>query len=146
MSRSAAADSVAVVAAAQDLDSPPRIRAFVADFYRRLLADALLAPVFVDVAAVDLEQHLPRICAYWEKMLLGQPGYRRHMMARHRAVHAQRPLGAAEFERWLAHFSAALSPYRGPAADRAWLLARRIARNMHASLNPDAAPLQEDRP
>jgi len=118
-----------------DLDSPEQIAAFVDRFYGRLLADPELRPIFIDAAGIDLPTHLPRIRAYWCKMLLGQPGYRRHTMKLHRAVHARRPFTPADFERWLALFNATLDAgFAGPFSERARRLAARIAANMQAGL------------
>ncbi len=118
-----------------DLDSPEQIAAFVDRFYERLLADPQLRPIFIDAAGIDLPTHLPRIRAYWRKMLLGDPGYRRHTMAVHRRVHARRPFTALDFERWLALFTATLDAhYAGPVTERARRLATRIAANMQTGL------------
>ena len=126
-----------------DLDSPEHIAAFVDRFYERLLADPQLRPIFIEAAGIDLATHLPRIRAYWRKMLLGDPGYRRHTMNIHRAVHARRPFTAADFDRWLALFTATLDEgYAGPVSERARRLATRIAANMQAGL---AAPCDERR-
>ena len=82
-----------------DLDSRPQIEAFVDLFYARMLKDPQLAPIFLDVAAVDLAVHLPHIKDYWSKLLLGEAAYRRHTMNIHRQLHGKRPLEAADFER-----------------------------------------------
>lgn len=135
MSRKGAEAATAEVASLPDLDSPEQIRAFITAFYERLLADPRIAPVFLDVAQIDIRRHLPLICAYWEKLLLGGDAYRRHTMNIHRAVHAKRPLTAADFEVWLGHFRAALAQgFNGPQAARARGIAERIARNMQAQL------------
>jgi hemoglobin len=122
--------------ATADLDSPERIRRFVEAFYERLLADPVLAPIFLDVAGIDIRQHFGHIRAYWEKLLLGAEDYRRHTMNIHRALHARRTLCAADFERWLAHFEAALDAgFAGPRAERARAIARSIAGNMQLALD-----------
>ena len=109
--------------------------AFVDAFYARLLADPLLAPLFLDVAAVDLERHLPRIKAYWRKMLFGDRSYTEHMMEKHRDLDRRSPLSAAQYAAWLSHFETTLRErHRGPLADRARELARRIAGNMRRNL------------
>lgn len=118
-----------------DLDAPERIDQFVDAFYARILRDPQLAPLFLDVAGVDLDRHLPRIKAYWHKMLLGEPGYRRHMMRKHRELDARQRLTAADYARWLLLFEKTLdSAYRGPFTERARLLARRIAGNMRRNI------------
>ena len=118
-----------------DLDSPEQIRVFIDAFYARVLADPLLAPIFLDVAVVDLSRHIPIICAYWEKLILGGDGYRRHTMNIHRALHAKRSLDRQDFERWLKLFHEVLDAnFEGPLAERAKSVASRIAHNMQAVL------------
>ncbi len=118
-----------------DLDSPARIDAFIDRFYARVLKDPLLAPLFMEVAGVDLAEHLPRIKAYWRKMLLGHTDYQRHMMRRHRELDRKQPLLEAHYERWLALFEATLEKHHaGPLAERACGLARRVAVNMRRNL------------
>lgn len=119
-----------------DLDSGARIEAFVRRFYDRLLSDPELAPLFLDVAGVDLDEHLPVIAAYWKKMLLGEPGYDRHMMARHRELHGKHALTPELGRRWLAHFEATLDEnHTGPGAERARQLARTIMSNLMGQLS-----------
>ena len=118
-----------------DLDTRERVEAFVDAFYQRLLADERLAPIFLDVARIDLQVHLPHIKDYWCKLLLGEQGYRRHTMNIHRELHAQRTLTAADFERWLGLFTATLDEnYAGPYAEKARRIAAAIADNMEKSL------------
>ncbi|TDG14892.1 group III truncated hemoglobin [Seongchinamella unica] len=118
-----------------DLDCRQNVEQFVDQFYQRVLADEQLAPVFLDVAAIDLDEHLPHIKNYWCKLLLGQQGYRRHTMNIHRALHARRPLTQADFERWLSLFRATLDEhYSGPYAEKARRIATAIAANMEQNL------------
>lgn len=119
-----------------DLDSAERIRFFVEAFYAGLLSDTELAPIFLDVARIELDKHLPLIGNYWEKLLLGSGDYRRHTMNIHRAIHARRELTAADFARWLAHFDAVIdASFTGPHAEKAKHIARNIAANMNKALN-----------
>jgi len=118
-----------------DLDSPQTIRQLVDRFYACLLADKKLAPIFLDVAEVDLELHKPLICQYWEKLLLGSDEYQRHTMNIHRLVDQRQKLEAADFEAWLSYYVATVdSHFAGPKADRAKHLASTIAANMQKSL------------
>jgi hemoglobin len=123
-----------------DLDNPAYIRQFVEAFYAKLLQDEQLAPIFIDVAAIDINKHLPLICAYWEKLLLGEGDYHRHTMNIHRAVHSKRSLTAADFTRWLHFFITTVDEsFAGPRADQAKQTASYIAANMQKSLNPAGA-------
>ena len=119
-----------------DLDSKQHIKEFVDAFYSRLLADKQLAPIFLDVAAIDLSKHLPLICSYWEKLLLGGRDYNRHTMNIHRAVHAKRSLTEQDFDRWLALFTTTMDElFTGEHAERAKRVASQIAFNMLNSVS-----------
>ncbi len=118
-----------------DLSNRENIAAFVELFYQRVLADAQLATVFLDVADIDLAVHLPHIKDYWCKLLLGEKGYRRHTMNIHRQLHGKQPLQPADFQRWLALFNATLDDhFSGEGAERARQVAASIAANMETSL------------
>jgi hemoglobin len=118
-----------------DLDSRQNIEFFVDRFYEHILADAQLAPIFLDVAEIDLAQHLPHIKDYWCKLLLGEDAYHRHTMKIHRELHAKRPLQAEDFERWLALFVATVDEYfSGDKAQRAKRVATSIAGNLEKGL------------
>lgn len=122
----------------RDLDSPEAISDFVESFYNQLLADAELGPIFVDTAQIELEHHLPKIKAFWRKLLLGEIGYNNHMMNIHRDVHQQQAFTAQNFSRWLSFFETTLDKsYEGAYTERARNVARSIATNLQeALLNP----------
>lgn len=118
-----------------DLDSSEHIAEFVTAFYAKLLNDARMAPIFTDVAAIDIKEHFPRIRAYWEKLLLGKQDYQRHTMNIHRDLHDKQNLHAEDFDLWLGYFVAAVDEnFTGPKAERAKKVATRIAENMHKAV------------
>ena len=118
-----------------DMDSAAKVERFVDLFYQRLLADKALAPIFLDVAAVDLDVHLPHIKGYWRKLLLGETAYQRHTMNIHRSLHVKQALTPADFERWLSLFTRTVDDhFAGERADRARRVAAAIAANMQKSL------------
>jgi hemoglobin len=118
-----------------DLDNRENIVEFVDCFYERILADPKLAPIFIDVAEVDLAVHLPHIKDYWCKLLLGDKRYQRHTMNIHRQLHGKRALHARDFQRWLDLFVATVDEdYAGKRAERAKLIAKTIAKNMQKAL------------
>ena len=116
----------------RDLDTSEAIDEMLDAFYRKVLADDRLRPLFLDVAKIDLRTHLPCIRAYWCKLLLGErDGYQSNMVARHLALHEQHPLQLDDFERWLELFRETVNAdFTGPSADRAKTLATRIAGNL----------------
>lgn len=118
-----------------DLDSREHIEAFVDAFYARLLEDEQLAPIFLDVAAIDLAVHLPHIKDYWCKLLLGERSYSRHTMNIHRQLHGKQPLQPGDFQRWLELFNTVLDEgFAGDRSERARRVAASIAANMATSL------------
>lgn len=119
-----------------DLDNKQHIRDFIEAFYGRMLADPSLAPIFLDVAEIELDKHLPLIRSYWEKLLLGDSDYNRHTMNIHRALNSKRTLHAEDFERWLGLFcQTADESYAGPRTERAKQVAAAIVANMQRSLS-----------
>ena len=121
-----------------DLDSPENIAVFVEAFYERLLADPHLAPIFIDVANIDVREHFPRIQAYWQKLLLGDSGYQRHTMNIHRQLHDKQNLQLSDFKLWLTYFiETADEHFSGAKTERAKRIAETIAGNMSTSLRVD---------
>lgn len=114
-----------------DLDNPAAIHRMVQLFYGNLLDDPVMRPIFLDVAGVNLADHLPIIEGYWCKMLLGKDTYHRNMVHRHEQVHDKLPLRQEHFDLWFDHFSSTLSRhFEGPYTDKAHRLAGRILRNL----------------
>lgn len=100
----------------------------VARFYAEVAQDALLGPVFNDVARVDWADHIPKLTAFWCRALFAQPGYEGNPYRAHREVHARHPFTAAHFERWLELFHDTLDlGWAGPQVARAKALATRVA-------------------
>ncbi len=119
-----------------DMDSRAQVESFVDAFYAKVLNDDVLAPIFLDVAAIDLDVHLPHIKDYWCKLLLGETGYKRHTMNIHRALHSKRTLQTSDYERWLGLFIATVDErFHGSHAERAKRVARSIAGNMQVAMS-----------
>lgn len=111
-----------------DLRTRADIHDLVVTFYREVVFDDLLAPVFTEVAEVDWSVHLPRLVDYWCRVLLGQPGYSGVLLASHEHVHAIEPLRPEHFDRWLALWTTSIDQrWAGPIADQAMAHAVRIA-------------------
>ena len=83
-----------------DLDSRSQIHNAVVSFYRDLIMDDLLGPVFEEVAEVDWSTHIPLLIDYWCRVLLGHQNYQGTILGAHRRVHELQPLTADLFDRW----------------------------------------------
>lgn len=129
----------------KDLADRADVEELVVAFYRAAFIDPLLGPVFIDVAKMDLERHLPIMCDFWETVLFRTGSYRRNALQAHLALHALSPLGEEHFERWYVLWSRAVDAhYRGPVADHAKLQAGRIAGAMLRRLTGQPGAAFED--
>jgi hemoglobin len=114
-----------------DISGRKDIAELLTDFYGRAFDDDLLRPVFVDIARMDLDAHLPVICDFWQTVLFHSGLYRRNALHPHLRLHAEARLEPAHFERWLNLWCATVDDrYAGPTAETAKLQAARIAHSM----------------
>jgi hemoglobin len=112
---------------ASDLDSRTAIHDVVVHFYREVVFDELLGPVFDEVAEVDWSLHLPKLVDYWCRVLLREPGYDGLILAAHRHVHEIQPFRLEHFDRWYELWVASIdSRWAGPGAESAKAHARHI--------------------
>jgi hemoglobin len=100
----------------KDIETEADVRLLVDEFYSAIRADALLNPIFTDVAQVDWAHHLPKMYAFWNGLILGQPGY----VGQPFAPHLRLPVTRDHFTRWLELFRATVDRlFAGSAAKRA---------------------------
>lgn len=103
-----------------DLDSRSQIHHLVVGFYREVVFDDLLEPVFGEVAEVDWAEHIPRLIDYWCRVLLGETGYRGALLAVHAHLHALEPLRLEHCDRWYQLWARSVDDrWSGPLATRA---------------------------
>lgn len=114
--------------APNDIASRADILELTTTFYQRAFADDLLGPVFIDIARMDLDAHLPVICDFWENILFRTGGYRGGAFAPHVMLHQQVPLDWPKFARWLEiWFGTVDDLFAGPYADIAKMHAQNVA-------------------
>ncbi|MDI1289759.1 MAG: group III truncated hemoglobin [bacterium] len=118
-----------------DITTRDDISGLIVAFYREAFQDDLLGPVFVEVANLDLEAHLPVMCDFWETVILRAGTYRRNALEVHTALHEKSPLTPLHFGRWLEYWTAIVDEmFAGPNAELAKLQATRIAWSMSRRL------------
>ena len=111
-----------------DLTSPDEVAEMVRRFYADVAQDDLLGPLFNDVAAVDWSEHLPKLTAFWCRVLFGMQGYVGNPFREHSIVHRQSPFTPAHFHRWLELFHETVDlGWVGPNAERVKELGRNVA-------------------
>jgi hemoglobin len=128
-----------------DLAGREDIDALLRDFYGRTFADPLLGPVFVDIARMDLDQHLPVIGDFWQTTLFHAGLYRRNAFTPHQLLDQRAHLTPQHFQRWLDLWRATVHDrHQGPRADLAELQATRIAGSMSRRITGHPLPDERD--
>lgn len=103
-----------------DLASRSAIHDLVVEFYREIILDEVLDPVFSEVAEVDWNEHIPKLVDYWCQVLLRTGDYTGPIMAAHRELHSVGPIRAEHCDRWYALWVQSVDgSWSGPVADRA---------------------------
>lgn len=103
-----------------DLSTPARIHDLVTIFYREIVFDELLEPMFSDVAEVDWADHIPRLIDYWCWILLATRPYPGAVTRTHRRVHELSAIGPAHCDRWFELWVQSIDGgWAGPHADHA---------------------------
>lgn len=103
-----------------DLDTRTAVHDLVVAFYREIVFDDLLGPVFEEVAETDWAVHIPRLIDYWCRILLGDPGYHGALLEAHREVHHREAFRDEHFDRWYRLWVTSIDArWHGPRADRA---------------------------
>lgn len=113
------------------LETTDDVKLLVDSFYAKVRLDPLIGPIFIDVAKVDWDEHLPRLYKFWGDLLLGSNEYHRRPFPPHIPLN----LKLEHFERWLQLFIATVDEhFTGLKADEAKHRALRIARNFCINL------------
>jgi hemoglobin len=122
--------------AAGDIENRDDCERLVRAFYGRAIGDPVIGWIFVDVAQLDLDAHVPRIASFWETILLGGGSYSGGAFRPHADLHARVRLKAGHFERWLWLWSTTVDElFAGQRAELAKAHAVRVATAFHARLD-----------
>jgi hemoglobin len=123
-----------------DLTDRADIVRLVDAFYDCVRADAILSPIFDDVASVDWRVHLPKMYDFWESVLFGTAAFKGNPLAVHRELAQRTRLTSTEFNRWIQLFQTSVDElFVGVCADEAKLRASRIALVMQHHIAVDRA-------
>jgi hemoglobin len=129
------------VGAPRDIETRADCEALVRAFYGRALEDPIIGWIFVDVARLDLEAHIPVLASFWETILLGARSYGGGAFRPHAVLHQKVGLRAGHFERWLALWHATVDElFAGPRAEEAKAHAERVAHAFHRRLEAVPSP------
>jgi hemoglobin len=127
-----------------DIETRDDVERLVRTFYGRAMTDPLIGWLFVDVAKLDLEAHVPRITSFWETILLGAQSYGGGAFRPHAALHARATLQKGHFDRWLVLWGESVDElFEGPRAELAKAHAQRVARAFYGRLTEQQVPFEQ---
>ncbi len=111
-----------------DIRSRQDIDRLVAEFYRVAMVDPEIGFFFSEVVQLDLDHHLPKICDFWESILMHTAVYQGNPMLAHIRLSEKHQMTQAHFDRWLMLWQETIDRfYNGPMANQAILKAKQIA-------------------
>jgi truncated hemoglobin YjbI len=97
-------------------------------FYARVRDDAVLSPVFEAKLAGRWHEHMPRMYAFWTKVLLGTGEFQGNVFGKHMALSG---IDTEHFVRWLTLFRlTAIDVFGVDGAGDALAAAQRIASSL----------------
>ena len=104
-------------------------------FYSKLLQDTTINYIFIDVAKIDIKEHIPVIVDFWETILFQTGTYQKNAIQPHLDLNQKTPFKAAHFKTWLSHFEETVDQlFEGETATRAKQRANSIATIMQIKL------------
>jgi len=116
----------------RDLVPANDIGVIVRRFYRAVIPDPLLGPVF-ETFGVDWAQHIPKLERYWRHALLDEPGPTVNTIAAHAPVQRAIPFDRRHVDRWLELWEETVDElFVGPLAERAKVRAHQVGRALDA--------------
>lgn len=107
-----------------DIQQLDDIKLLVNTFYGRVQEDSLIGPIFNEKLEGRWPEHLAKMYSFWQTILLEEYTYQ----GRPFPPHAQLPVSAEHFQRWLMLFDKTVNDlFEGPVADEAKSRGRNMA-------------------
>jgi hemoglobin len=124
-----------------DIETRADCERLVRTFYGRALEDPIIGWIFVDVARLDLDAHVPVIASFWETILLGGGSYSGGAFRPHAELHMRVGLRPGHFQRWLGLWRGTVDElFAGPRAELAKAHAERVGRAFLSRLQALPSP------
>lgn len=89
-----------------DIKNRADIEKLVNVFYGKVKEDAAISYFFNDVAKVNWEIHLPKMCDFFENILLSSGNYEGNPMDAHEELHKKSEVRGEHFQHWIVLFDA----------------------------------------
>jgi hemoglobin len=111
----------------RDITDGEDVALIVRRFYQAAIPDPLLGHLF-RVGGIEWDAHIPLIITFWERELLGTPGYAGNVAGAHVPVMADPAFGRRALDRWVELFCETVDEdFVGPVAEHAKARARQVA-------------------
>jgi hemoglobin len=112
----------------KDIQSRTDIILLIDRFYEKIKLNDLLRPIFIDIAHINFEHHMPILYDFWCTLLIGEMSYSRNAMEVHLRLNQKAALTKIHFDEWLRLFNEAVHEnYEGAKAEEAAYRAKSIA-------------------
>ncbi len=89
-----------------DIKNRADIEKLVSVFYGKVKKDSAIGYFFNDVAQVNWEKHLPKMCEFFENILFSSGNYDGNPMSAHEELHRKSEVKGVHFQHWNTLFSA----------------------------------------
>jgi hemoglobin len=83
-----------------DIKNRTDIEKLVTIFYGKVKSDAAISYFFNDVAKVNWENHLPKMCDFFENILFSSGNYDGNPMLAHEELHKKSEVKVEHFDHW----------------------------------------------
>ncbi len=117
----------------RDIETREDLEFLLAEFYKIAVADEKIGHHF---AGLDLQNHLPIIVDFWEKILFGKAVYFGNPLVVHQKLHEKSTLTLEHFQKWFEIFSRTVDKlFTGKTSENAKLRAKMIAHSLNRQIN-----------
>ena len=124
------------------IQSRADIEVIIKDFYAKMLQDPIVGFIFVDVAKIDLDSHIPLIVDFWSDIIFKQLAdnkaklYQGNVLKKHLEINQLVSLKAGHFTRWLYLFEQSIdTAFTGDNADLMKYRAHLVADSINAAID-----------
>ena len=119
-----------------DIESRNDIILLIDRFYEKIKVNPFLRPIFIDIAQLDFDHHMPILYDFWCTLLLGEMTYSRNAMEIHLQLNQKASLTKIHFDEWLKLFNETVDDlYDGTKAQETKYRASSIAALMLHKIN-----------
>lgn len=84
----------------KDITTRADIEKMVQLFYKKVVEDPILGPIFNTPQTINWDKHIPTMCDFWENALFFRGTYSGNPVNLHQHLHKIKPLNQSHFLQW----------------------------------------------